>query len=1310
MYTRYSVLKELGRGAQARIFLVHDRQRGIDVVLKKYPIAGGVEARVKQEFKTLSQLSHPQLPIVYDFGVDQSTQYFYWTTEYIAGTPLDGLQGLNYQEVLHALVQLLHCLDFIHEQGFLHLDIKPANIFLTQDQQVKLLDFGLSCLISNGTSPQCGGTAAYASPEQLLSQGVDARSDLYSAGITAYELFTRHHPFLAEQTDDPYLALLTAHPRPPSAWAPHLPEALDGILLQLIARDRGERPVRARNVIQAINEWHRPSFPLQGEQGVRGAQRTLVIKSQQPELNTLMQQLIPLHLQSGPHTIGLNGFRGERLHTLLQQIYYQGQLEGWTIYCIDADDDWVRVTLRAAGQEAHAQREGSQRQALHLLNEAGRVEPIVFLFAEAPDDLEVLRSGSDNRQHALILIYPISAHETCDITIDASPPPPAPDALTVWQSRASAQKRAITTLALCPNGLGLEQLKLVMDCPTPALITALKPSLSRGEIHYHDGRFCLIDPTMRELSLASLEPHQTQHHLTKLLALKLKPLERAGLLLRTGSRPGALPFIEQALNEAFQEHRYHDIKECVQWLGTYPLSEQNLSLLIRAHIFLGNYQQALISIEKLIELHPPKPLLQEAKRRHGWLLYKQGRRDRALVRYQEALELAEQLDNKAEMASLANEIAYLVFKSGDKQAALAIYDDYQHLFAGVEDPFILSNWRYDTVLASNGRIEAAWKIFRQKESKLSSSKLPQIKINSLLSQGYLYQLEAKSAEAFDCYQKAQLLCEQHNIYGPKEGIMQNLKKLKLPTDSSALDTQNPSEPPLSRPRIFEILEDINSETDLNQLLEKLVDYALDLTGGLRAFLLLKKPGQAGLPEYEIRITRNFSLDETARPPISYTFLKKVFKLGRPLITVDAAKDEDLKAMQSVLRFELHSIMCVPIKIKNKNLGALYIDHPAEVGLFQETHLEDLDTLGRQAAIAIDRAALMDQLRQSELNLRAKLDESVDLLGKQERQLERAEKRLAELSDSPLLSLNEEALIGQSPNIVLIRQKLQKIKGTRLSVHIQGERGTGKRHLARHLHQLLANRDGPDVFVDCQALAPVEPSTVFFGDRHDSAKTGLLVQASGGSLILHHVQTLPVKFQKELSRVLQNNQLDHSPHPLNLCLISTSTEDLNVLVAQRRFREELYYQLVATKLVLDPLRERMEDMAPLVNYFMQKYALKENLPEAPTLKRGAIRRLIEHKWPGNVRELEQVILNACHLSEKGLIRTEDLEFALREFQDAHHRQAILTVSFDEDKTWEDYELELMNLLVKKFGNNRSLASTKLDVSRSTLIKKLKQANS
>ena len=399
--------------------------------------------------------------------------------------------------------------------------------------------------------------------------------------------------------------------------------------------------------------------------------------------------------------------------------------------------------------------------------------------------------------------------------------------------------------------------------------------------------------------------------------------------------------------------------------------------------------------------------------------------------------------NSEEGASLANEIAYLVFKTGDIGRSLKIFEEHADDFLKIKNPMIVSNIRFDVVLAAAGKIDRAWDVFNRKKKELAGASDPRVTINLMTTEAFLRKLQGEATEEKKLYEQALDLCKKNRIYSPQEGLMENLKditletpKEKSPVRPGPAAAKASEAPAVAAERLFEVLEDLSSEEELQKLLEKAVDYAIDLTGGLRGFILLKKEGGEGVPEFELKVARNLKTPQEGLP-ISFTFLRKVFQTGRAMVTLDASSDPDLRQMQSVTQFDLRSIICAPLKIKNKNIGVLYIDHPLESGLFSDAQLKDLEVLAHQAALAVDKVQEIVRLKKSEDILKEELRKSSDLLALSEQELEKLKSRLRQAQGEMKTRFRYEGIIAQSPQMTKILQTLDKLTNTHVPIFIYG---------------------------------------------------------------------------------------------------------------------------------------------------------------------------------------------------------------------------------------------------------------------------------
>ncbi|MGH2620808.1 MAG: protein kinase domain-containing protein, partial [Anaerolineales bacterium] len=252
---RYQIERELGRGGMGIVYLAHDevldRPVAIKVVGESNLDAKG-RARLLREARLAAQLNHPNIVAIHDAGETSSTAYI--AMEYIQGRSLYEQPPRELHEIVAIAVQLCTALAHAHGQGIVHRDLKPENILLTAEGTVKLTDFGLATslafrITSDGA---IAGTVYYLAPEVLQRQPLDGRADLYALGVLLYEWCTGQVPFIASEP----LAIITQHlfapAVPPRAKAPHLPQALDELILRLLAKLPADRPASASEVLEIL--------------------------------------------------------------------------------------------------------------------------------------------------------------------------------------------------------------------------------------------------------------------------------------------------------------------------------------------------------------------------------------------------------------------------------------------------------------------------------------------------------------------------------------------------------------------------------------------------------------------------------------------------------------------------------------------------------------------------------------------------------------------------------------------------------------------------------------------------------------------------------------------------------------------------------------------------------------------------------------------------------------------------------------------------------------------------------------------------
>lgn len=288
--------------------------------------------------------------------------------------------------------------------------------------------------------------------------------------------------------------------------------------------------------------------------------------------------------------------------------------------------------------------------------------------------------------------------------------------------------------------------------------------------------------------------------------------------------------------------------------------------------------------------------------------------------------------------------------------------------------------------------------------------------------------------------------------------------------------------------------------------------------------------------------------------------------------------------------------------------------------------------------------------------------------------------------------------------VNIRKRVRLVAPTRMSVLILGENGTGKEHIAQHIHAQSKLSDKPFVAVDCGALSPALAQSAFFGHVKgaftgaDADKAGYFREADGGTLFLDEVGNLTMETQRMLLRAIQERRYRpvgaKEDRTANVRIVAATNEDLQKAVTEKRFRQDLLYRLQEFVITVPPLRDCQEDIMPLAEFFRET-ANRELECSVGGFSSEARKTLLTYPWPGNVRELRQKIQTAVLQTEDDVITEDDLEFSCE--------QISSPVGFTL-KSGEEERERIMRAL-KQAGGNKKLAARLLGIGRTTLYNKL-----
>ncbi|MDZ7859340.1 MAG: sigma-54 dependent transcriptional regulator [Candidatus Krumholzibacteriota bacterium] len=308
------------------------------------------------------------------------------------------------------------------------------------------------------------------------------------------------------------------------------------------------------------------------------------------------------------------------------------------------------------------------------------------------------------------------------------------------------------------------------------------------------------------------------------------------------------------------------------------------------------------------------------------------------------------------------------------------------------------------------------------------------------------------------------------------------------------------------------------------------------------------------------------------------------------------------------------------------------------------------------------------------------------------------------------------IIGNSEIIRSLKQQIQKIAPSELSVLIEGESGTGKEVIARNIHRLSGRASGPLVTVNCMEVQPSLLRSELFGHARGAftgavgERAGLVESAGGGTFFLDEIGEMPANLQAALLRVIQEREIrrvgESGRRKIDVRFIFATNRNLSKLVEEGGFRADLFYRVCGTRIVVPPLRERKEDILPLASYFLSIQAEKENA-RLSRLSASAANRMLSYNWPGNVRELanemerasvfngESRIIPEETLSEKLSVKTAD------KMSDTCKYAKTLPAAII------NLEREMISNILEKFDGNRSKSAEVLGISRQGLLNKIKK---
>jgi transcriptional regulator with GAF, ATPase, and Fis domain/serine/threonine protein kinase/tetratricopeptide (TPR) repeat protein len=496
-------------------------------------------------------------------------------------------------------------------------------------------------------------------------------------------------------------------------------------------------------------------------------------------------------------------------------------------------------------------------------------------------------------------------------------------------------------------------------------------------------------------------------------------------------------------------------------------------------------------------------------------------------------------------------------------------------------------------------------------------------VPSLFWLGKVLKLKAEHSIQRDHYEKAGIQLESaYNIFSrlgaTKELLSLNQMNMDIKSSSDLLNKMAERLPY----KVLTMVKDVLAEQNPDRMIERILSSSLEFTDMERAVLILA--------EDPPRIFKTVTLDESTVQEIyeiSQSALEEATDSRKPYIRLNAVSDPYLKAKPSILASRIMSIVCLPLRAGERYTGVLYLDSREGIETLAKTETVLLEIFASIIGIALSNSMVLEQSLAENETLRASLG---------------------------LVHFPE--IIGKSESILKVLKIVQNLLETDLPVLITGETGTGKELIARVLHFSGKRKNGPFLAVNCSALTKTLLESELFGHEKGSftgaiqQKKGLFEQAKHGTLFLDEVGEMPPSMQVKLLRVLQEGEFRRVGGTETLRtdarVILATNRNLQEMIRQEKFREDLYYRIKGAQIHVPPLRERQQDILLLAAHFL-KTAAAAARKKISGFSQEATELMRKYGWPGNVRQLKNEVERVVAFAQSEWVKPEDLDAEILE---------------------------------------------------------------
>jgi Nif-specific regulatory protein len=470
--------------------------------------------------------------------------------------------------------------------------------------------------------------------------------------------------------------------------------------------------------------------------------------------------------------------------------------------------------------------------------------------------------------------------------------------------------------------------------------------------------------------------------------------------------------------------------------------------------------------------------------------------------------------------------------------------------------------------------------------------------------------------------------------------------------------------------LYEFTEILNSATRQDSLIEDAIDIVIKIINAERGLCVKYDEKNENFSIVTARKISNESITDLHE--FSSGILQKVIKERRPLLYHDVMSDPHLSQFESVQIQRIKSVIGVPIIRDEKVWGVIIADSQLDRREFTDENMLFLSFFSNLVSLALDRIIKLEELEKENQILNNRLENTEEI----------------------------PEMIGVSSAMKNLVRLIHKVALTDATVLIVGESGTGKEVAVKAIHQLSKRSEQPFLAQFCGSIPDTLLESELFGYKKgaftgaNNDKQGLLEAASGGTFFLDEIADISSALQAKLLRVLENREIirlgDVKVRKIDVRIITATNKDLQTLVKEGAFREDLFYRLNVFPIRIPPLRERREDIPLLASHYVKKLG-GNNI----SIDSGAIKKLESYYWPGNIRQLINVIQRALILCDSNRILPENI--IMEDAKDMENFHGTL----------QEFEMLLLKKRLDEFNGNRTLTAKSLDVSVRWIQLKLKE---